>query len=302
MKSFKFYWQRYVPLMIQSFIQLFTDSETNKSRRSNLIKNSKLIKNKPIEIKEAISFLKNHRFSPLPYFWTLKYDNFTTEIYLDEKFAFHYIIFEGKKLYFPKQYTQFQILWTMRGILKEQDINSPHCYLTDEFQVEDGSILIDGGVAEGSFSLSNIERIKKLYLIEYQSEWVEALKLTFFPWKDKVEIIGKYLSDSVSENSISVDNFVEIYENEKYFVKYDIEGYEMKAFEGMKKFFIEVKNLKISVCTYHHEEDAKNIKKFLTDKGLICKFSNSYIVFVDENEVPSFRKAVIRAEKQMIYT
>jgi hypothetical protein len=297
MKSIKFYWQKFAPQSIQSIVKLYTDSELNKARRLNLLKNSKSIKNQPTEIQEAISFLKTHRFCPLPYYWSLKYDNFTTDIYFDEEFSFHYIIFEGKKLYFPKHYSQFQILWTMRGILKEQDQNSAHCYLTDKFQVDNESIVIDGGVAEGSFSLSIIEKIKKLYLIECQQEWIEALKLTFLPWKDKVEIIGKYLSDSDSENSVSVDNFVQVQVNEKYFVKFDIEGYEMKAFEGMMKFFDETKNLKMCVCTYHHEEDAENIYKYLTNKGLKCNFSDSYIVFVDENEFPGFRKALIRAEK-----
>lgn len=297
MKSIKFYWQKYAPQSIQRVVKVYSDSEVNKSRRLYLLKNSKRIKNQPIEIQEAIRFLKTHRFSPLPYFWSLQYDNFTTEIFFDEKFSFHYIIFEGKKLYFPKHYSQFQILWTMRGILKEQDKNSAHCYHTDEFQVENGSIVIDGGVAEGSFSLLIIEKIKKLYLIECQPEWIEALQLTFHPWKDKVEIIGKYLSDTNSENTVSVDSFVEIKQKENYFVKFDIEGYEMKAFQGMKKFFDETKNLKMCVCTYHHEEDAENIYKYLTNKGLNCKFSNSYIIFVDENEVPNFRKALIRAQK-----
>lgn len=297
MKSIKFYWQKYTPQSIQSVVKLYSDSELNKARRLKLLKNSNPIKNQPIEIQEAISFLKTHRFSPLPFFWSLKYDNFTTKIYFDVQFAFHYIIFEGKKLYFPKHYTQFQILWTMRGILKEQDKNSAHCYLTDEFQVENGSIVIDGGVAEGSFSLSIIEKIKKLYLIECQQEWVEALQLTFLPWKEKVEIIGKYLSDSDSENTVSVDSFIDINQKENYFVKFDIEGYEMKAFNGMKKFFDETKNLKMCVCTYHHKDDDEVIYKYLTEKGLNCNFSKSYIVFVDEKEVPSFRKALIRAVK-----
>ena len=248
MKSIKFYWQKYAPESIQSVVKLYTDSEMNKARRLSLLKNCEPIKNQPAEIQEAIRFLKTHRFSSLPYFWSLKYDNFTTKIYFDEQFSFHYIIFEGKKLYFPKHYSQFQILWTMRGILKEQDQNSAHCYLTDEFQVENESIVIDGGVAEGSFSLSIIERIKKLYLIECQLEWIEALQLTFLPWKDKVQIIGKYLSDSDSENTVSVDSFVEINQKENYFVKFDIEGYEMKAFEGMKKFFAETISLKMCVC------------------------------------------------------
>ena len=71
----------------------------------------------------------------------------------------------------------------------------------------------------------------------------------------------------------------------------------MKAFEGMKKFFAETKSLKMCVCTYHHENDDETIYEYLSDQGLNCELSNSYIVFVDENEVPGFRKALIRAQK-----
>jgi hypothetical protein len=296
MNTIKLLWQKLAPQSVQSLIQLYTDTDSNKARRKKLIQNYRPANLQQPEIKEAIRYLKTHRFSPLPFFWTLKYDNYTTEVFFDSKVSFRYIIFEGKRLYFPKHYTDFQVLWTMRGILKEQDENSPHLYLTPDFQLENDSILIDGGVAEGSFSLSVIEKVKKLYLIECQQEWIEALRLTFAPWKDKVEFIGKYLSDSDTEQTISVDNFLKVDENENYFVKFDIEGYEKQAFEGMKSFFQKAKKLKMCVCTYHHQNDADAIGKILTEKRLKCKLSDGYIVFVGENENPTFRKALIRAE------
>ena len=160
MSTIKLLWQKFAPQSVQSLIQLYTDTDINKARRKKLIQNYRPASIQQAEIKEAIRYLKTHRFSPLPFFWTLKYDNYTTEVYFDSEVSFRYIIFEGKRLYFPKQYTDFQVLWTMRGILKEQDEHSPHLYLTPDFQLENDSILIDGGVAEGSFSLSVIEKVK----------------------------------------------------------------------------------------------------------------------------------------------
>jgi hypothetical protein len=298
MNSLKFIWQKYAPLIIQNYIKLLTDNQVNKERRKKILRQFNKSKgNLPNEIVEAIQYLRKNRFTPLPYKWSLKYENLIPEIYFDSDTSFYFIIFEGKKLYFPRKYTKSQVLWTTRGILKEQDTNSAHLYLTEKFQIENDSILIDAGVAEGSFSLSAIEKVKKLYLIECEPDWLEALELTFKPWKNKVEIIGKYLSDSVSDNSISIDGLVKAQKNEKYFFKFDVEGYEKQALEGMKVFFSEAANLKMSVATYHRVNDATQINEILTDKGLKCHFSDSYLIFVDENENPSFRKAIIRAEK-----
>lgn len=299
MKSLKLIWQKQAPLYLQNSIKLFTDNEVNKTRRREVLKQYKnsTTDSQPAEIVEAIKFLKRHCFSNFPYKWSLQYENYIPEIYIDSTNHFYYTIFEGKKLYYPKRYTENQVLWTVRSILKEQDINSPHLYLTDKFQIENNSILIDAGVAEGSFSLSTIEKVKKLYLIECEPDWLEALKFTFEPWKDKVVIVGKYLSDVVSDTSVSIDNIIEIDEKEKYFFKFDIEGYEKQAFAGMKNFFAKVKNLKMTVATYHNLNDANDINKILSNERLKCHFSESYLLFNNGNEIPNFRKAIIRAEK-----
>lgn len=299
MKSLKFLWQKLAPLSLQNSIKILTDSKVNKARRRSVLRQYKNCdtNNQPKEILEAVKFLRKHCFTYVPYNWSLKYDALIPKIYFDTENHFHYIIFENKKLYFPKCYTVSQVLWTTRGILKEQDINSPHLYLTDKFQIENDSVLIDAGVAEGSFSLSAIEKVKKLYLIECEPNWLEALEITFSPWKDKVVIIGKYLSDVVSDNTISIDSIVEIDENDKYFVKFDVEGYEKRALEGMKNFLSKVTNLKMSIATYHNLDDANDINEILLKEGLKCHFSDSFLLFVNDNEIPSFRKAIIRAEK-----
>lgn len=299
LNSIKFIFQKNTPLGLQTLINFYFASPLNKKRRKavfDLYKAGKL--NVPNnEITAEIEFLKGNCFATFPYKWALKYKKHFPEIYVDAENQFHYILFENKKLYFPKKFSQKQIIWTVRNILKEQDIQSPHQYLDENFQVDEQSILIDAGVAEGSFSLSAIEKVKKLYLIECDIDWLEALTLTFAPWKEKVEIVGKYLSDSLNDSTISIDSLITVEKKEKYFIKYDIEGFEIQALKGMNIFFKQVENLKMSVCTYHRVNDANDIYKGLSSKGLNCTFSDGYMLLVDENEVPTFRKAMVRAKK-----
>ena len=299
MKSIKLIWQKVAPLQIQSLINLYTDTPVNKEKRKAFLRNAKSRKKSELtpEEVEAIRFFKTHRFSPFPFRWTLKYDNLMVDVLYDDSVSFYYVLFEGKRLYFPKNYTRNQVIWTMRSILKEQDQKSAHLYLTEDFQVEEGTIMIDGGVAEGSLSLSLIEKVKKLYLIECEPNWVEALQLTFAPWKDKVVFIGKYLSDKSDEQNINIDSMLEVNPQDKYFIKLDVEGYEKQTLIGMSHFFSVVKNLKMCVCTYHFQKDADEIYAILTGKGLKCEFSDGYLLFDQGSTFSTFRKALIRAEK-----
>ena len=299
MKSLKLIWQKIAPQYIQSFVNIYTDTSENKEKRKKVLSyyESKRKSELSVEERDVIRFFQHHRYSPFPYRWTLKYDKLIPEVLFDDTVSFYYILFEGKRLYFPKNFTRNQVIWTMRSILKEQDEKSAHLYLTDTFQVENDSIMVDGGVAEGSLSLSLIEKLKKLYLIECEPNWLEALRLTFSPWKDKVEIIGKYLSDTADEQNVSIDSLLEVKADEKYLIKLDVEGYEKQALKGMNHFFSKVKNLKMCVCTYHFDNDAVDIHHMLKDKRLNCEFSDGYLLFDNENELPTFRKALIRAWK-----
>ncbi|MDR0220553.1 MAG: hypothetical protein LBI54_04000 [Lachnospiraceae bacterium] len=51
-------------------------------------------------------------------------------------------------------------------------------------------------------------------------------------------------------------------------------------------------DIKLSVCTYHKEEDAEEIQGFFEELGYRTAFTKGYVL-----EGGSLRKAVIRAEK-----
>ncbi len=292
-------WQRLAPHKLLIFIRLLLESKELKTRRLKVLEHFSTTDPRTIdpEISEALNYLKNHKYSAFPYDWTHKYDNLLPEVFSDKKTHRLYILFDGKRMYFPEKYTKKHVTWAARSILKEQDLNSPHHYLTRDFQIDDDSIVVDAGVAEGNFALMAIEKAKRLYLIECNPEWIDALKLTFEPWKDKVIFVEKFLSDSPGEITTSIDTLLQPDAGDRYFIKMDIEGFEQKALIGMKKLIASGCAIKMDICTYHHPNDLIEIGRILDNYSFKSKVSDGYVLYFQPGEDPSFRKVLIRAVK-----
>lgn len=293
-------WQKYTPGILLNSIRILFEPKHFRERRKALLQHFKRmdLSSLTMEQRDAINYLKKHPFTPFPFRWAQKYDNLMPKVYRDKKHNCFYALFDGKRMYFPKYYTHTHVIWSYRIILKEQDPLSPHRYLREDFQVEPGSIVIDAGVAEGNFALSIIEKAKKLYLIECNEDWMEALKLTFAPWEEKVSFIEKYLSDIPGPTTVSIDSLLIPQEGNKYFIKLDIEGFEQKALSGMKKLIASDLPIKMNVCTYHKPNDYNEIETFLHSNGFSCNGSQGSLLFFQPNEEPSFRRALIRAHKK----
>jgi hypothetical protein len=292
-------WQSLAPHKLLIFIRLLLESRELKTKRLMVLNHFSSADSHTVdpEISEALNYLKHHKYSAFPYEWTHKYDNMLPEVFRDKQNNRLYILFDGKRMYFPAKYTRKHVTWAARSILKEQDPKSPHLYLTNDFQIDEGSIVIDAGVAEGNFALMAVEKAKRLYLIECNPEWMDALKLTFEPWKHKVIFVEKYLSDSPDQTTTSIDVLVQPGAAEKYFIKMDIEGFEQKALGGMKNLVASGCPIKMDICTYHHPNDLYEIRNILDDYSFKSKVSDGYVLYFMPREVPSFRKVLIRAEK-----
>lgn len=295
-------WQKVSPTFLLVLVRFILEPRSYKVRRKAVIKHYMKLdpETLPQEVHEGLKYLRYHKYAPFPYSWTIKYENFFPEIFQDDANQSYYIYFDAKKMYFPKGFTKTKIIWAVRSMLREQDPLSPHLYLTEDFRVEPESIVVDAGVAEGNFALSVVDKAKRLYLIECNSEWMEALKLTFAPWKDKVVFVEKFMSDLNSDMTTSLDTLLIPENNEKYFIKLDIEGYEQKALEGMKKIALSGNNIKMNVCTYHHQNDLNEIQAVLKSYGFDCQVSDGYVLYFQTGEEPSFRKVLIRATKKRV--
>lgn len=292
-------WQKLVPDKLQGYIRFVLESKSLTDRRLSVLAHFKTIDPQLLspEIVEGLKYLRSHKYSAMPYYWTLKYDNLFPEVFYDENNNCYYVIFDGKRMYFPARLTEKQVIWIVRGIYKEQDPQSPHLYLAPEFQIDPDSIVVDAGVAEGNFALSIVEKSKLLYLVECDPEWMAALKLTFAPWKEKVIFVEKFMSDTESASTTSIDSLLNPESKETYFIKMDIEGFEQKALAGMKNLVASGSKIKMDVCTYHHINDLQEIESIIKDYGFEWHVTKSYMLYFQTGEDPSFRKVLIRAEK-----
>ena len=251
------------------------------------------------EIESILNYLKTNPIAVFPYSFQDNYRLDDIEVFYDSKTGLRYTLMDGKKLIFKKRWSINRIKKAYSILLKEQDIQSPHRYLSEQFQFNEGDVLVDAGAAEGNFALSLVEKASRIILFEPDKEWLEPLHATFAPWKDKVTIINKFVGDTTNANQITLDNIITPLKTE-IFLKVDVEGAELKLLKGTTKLLSQQKPFKIAICTYHREQDEKEITNFLAKYNFKISFSDGYMLPIFDKKMRSpyfFRRGLIRAEK-----
>jgi len=244
---------------------------------------------------QIVSFVKQYGIATFPYRFIFNYDSSKIKVYRDEDLEMHYVLHDGKRLYFKRSWDEETVRESYNFLSIEQDEQSPHRYLTDEFYVNQGDVVLDIGAAEGNFSLSIVDDASKLYIFEADSEWIEALTATFAPWKDKVQIINKYVSDKNSKTDVTIDDFISI-DTDANIIKIDAEGAEKQIIAGADKTIKSNKNLKIAICTYHNQNDELELADLLQGYEFKTPTSNGYMFFLEDKlTAPFLRKVLIRA-------
>jgi len=248
------------------------------------------------KLRKQLKYIKEH---PLDFFnddFPDKYIDMEIKVFHDTMRDMLYVFYCGKKMYFPREYTEEQVIQYYRQILVEQDLLSPHRYQSADFSVAEDEVVLDIGAAEGNFSLSLIDKAKKIYLFEPDDNWVEALKYTFEPYKEKVVIIQKNLSDYENRTTTTIDREMK---NEVIDVlKMDIEGEELYALSGGIQTINRSPRIKCFVCTYHQEFAYEAIKAFFEENKFDIETSCGYMWFPENpysKRTPILRHGVIRA-------
>ena len=128
-----------------------------------------------------------------PYDFIHKYDSQEVEVHRDEESDYRYVIY-NKKIILPPwlDFRKYKVLSFLSCL--EQDNESPHSYASSSFIYNEDDIAVDASAAEGNFSLSIVDKVKKLYIFECSEGWIGPLQKTFEPWREKVEIIPLKLS------------------------------------------------------------------------------------------------------------
>ena len=288
-----------VPLKTRRKIEALLFKVSNPKLKRKIIRHlerkpENLISNEELEV---LDFLKSNPLQVFPYEFTREYNAGSIHVEYDSTFNLYFVLFEGKKLFFKRSWTADRIRTIFNNQLIEQHPESPHRYLSRDFNVEENSVVADIGVADGNFALSVIEKVKKVYLFEPDEEWIEALEATFFPWKDKVFIVNKWVSDNDDETYITLDSFFE--ETEINFIKVDVDGFEWKLINGSKRIISGSRNLKVALCTYHKQDDHIVFSEFFRDQGFDVSYSYGYMIFNwGKQKAPYLRRGMIRAVKR----
>lgn len=229
------------------------------------------------EIVEVLEYIKINGLDVFNYEFKKKYVDLNIEVYRDKENGMSYVMHHGKRLFFSKKYNNKEaIIHYYKSILLEQDVNSPHRYISEDFCINSGDIVIDIGAAEGNFSLEIIEKVSKLYIIETDEDWIEALKETFKEYLDKVVIIKKFISSYDEGEYARLDTLIDEPVN---FIKMDIEGNEWDGLWGAENLINRSDNLKLAICSYHSDFDQILIEQFMDSHGIKHSTSKGYLWF-----------------------
>lgn len=229
-----------------------------------------------LEVREVIKYINKNGLGIFNYKFNQNYKN-KPHIQIDMENGFYYLLHNGKKMYFPPKFkSEENVCDYYNSILLEQDSESPHRYLTKSIDVNDGDVVVDVGVAEGNFAIEVIDRVSKIYLIEADDEWIEALKLTFKDYIDKVVIIKAFISSFSDGNVVTLDSLIK---EPVDFIKMDIEGNEWDALLGAENVINESNGLRLAICSYHSDFDQELIESYMVKHNIEHWTSKGYMWF-----------------------
>ncbi|HLN54847.1 MAG TPA: FkbM family methyltransferase [Bacteroidales bacterium] len=248
------------------------------------------------ELQEVISFLRKNPLEIFPYSFGPKYKKENIEVLTDPGLKLKYVIHEGKRLYFRRGWSNARIQRGWNDLLREQDPGSPHRYCEGAFVPGPEDVIADIGAAEGNFSLSMVEKVKKIYIFEFDRRWAEALRATFAPWKDRVEIVNKYAGDRNDQTHVTIDTFFGSREFPT-FLKIDVDGAEDSVLRGCNRIFQSGRPMKVALCTYHKNDDENIFTTFLGNVGFTATPSSGYMInYYDKKmKAPYLRRGLLRA-------
>ncbi len=249
-------------------------------------------------IAAAVGCLARRGVSVLSFDGHERYNRVEVRVHRDDD-GWPWVDHRGRRLYFRRDIDTIVIQMTYRNLLREQDPDSPHCYLAPGFEARAGDVLLDIGAAEGIWALDNVEKARRVILFEAEAEWIGALERTFAPWSDRVTIVDKFAAEIEDECNVTVDGVVRRAGLEgPMLLKMDVEGAEERVLDGAREVLARPDTRAI-VCTYHRHDDYAALSDKMRDLGFRVTTSRGYMLFVFARDLrpPFFRRGVIYCSK-----
>jgi hypothetical protein len=244
------------------------------------------------ETEEALSYLRSERFCLVPYGWCKPYLSMPVKVYRDRAKRMNYAVLDDQKVYFRRYTDKGIVRKAVRELSYEQDIRSPHRYVTDENTiigtfpgsgaehghcVRPGDIVADVGAAEGIFSLSVAGTAAHIYIFECDRDWLPALEETFRDYNGKVTLVHKSVSDTEDEQSVTLDAYFKG-KPDISFLKADIEGMEPKMLRGAYGLLREGRIKKASICVYHDVGHSDTFVQLMKAYGYHARLTDGFML------------------------
>ena len=165
---YKTLYKKVVPQVIRKRFDILRQDKFLKDIRINILDFYKVPPPSPEnhQILEVISFLRKNPLHMFPYNFIHKYNSQKVEVHKDENSDYEYVIYDKKRLFYPLGWTSENIKYSYSFSCLEQDSESPHSYASSPFSYNFGEIAVDAGAAEGNFSLSIVDKVKKAFIIK----------------------------------------------------------------------------------------------------------------------------------------
>jgi len=207
---------------------------------------------------------------------------------------FPFVVIGKNKVHFPADFSDAQVQAAVATACCEAHPESPHAYISDTFNIEDGDVAVLAGASDGIFCLSIIERVKRVYLFEPDRRWIQPLGLTLSPWKDKTSIVPLFLGNKNGGGWTSLDLYLADREQAINYLQADVEGGEAEVLQGSQEILRKSRPARVSICCYHKSGDQAQLVNLLTTMGFETAYSPGYYLQYRE---PYLRRGVIWGRK-----
>jgi hypothetical protein len=251
------------------------------------------------DVREIVEFLESAPIDIFPYRFRQVPRGDRPSVEFDADRDLHFVMHEGHRLYWRPERKAKRVPGDYVGLLTEQNVQSPHRYLTDEFDVDEEDVIADVGCAEANFTLEVIDRIRHAYLFEADPRWITALEATFAPWKDKVTIVPSMVGSRTESDTIALDDYFAD-KQPPTFLKLDVEGHEADVLRGAASIIESCPSMQAAVCTYHRQEDLEILTNLLEELGMTARPSRGYMLLHRSEDFaePYFRRGLVRANRE----
>jgi hypothetical protein len=243
------------------------------------------------KIIEAIQELKKNKKLMIPFRYIKKYDKLAFDV-IDSEYPSLKI--NNNIVYFPTNTNRRDILGAVKTHFIEQDVESPHKYFIDKTEIQ-GHTAILVGASDGLLALDIIDSFKHIFLIESDNNWIEPLRKTFAPYKEKITIINTYASDLTTDKEKKLDDLFANYEYSIDFLQADVEGAAIKLLKGTE-IILNRYRPKLAIACYHSHDEAMEIEDLIKILNYKISYSQKFVyLWMQDLKPPYLRKGVLYA-------